>query len=60
MLTVTTRIKYCSKQVFKIIALSSWLLMLIFICMDREIVWQFYGIIFVLYILAEELKIGKN
>ena len=34
--------------------------MLIFICIDREIVWQFYGIILILYILVEELKIGKN
>ena len=34
--------------------------MLIFICIDREIIWQFYGIVLVLYILVEELKIGKN
>ena len=51
---------YIFKQVFKIIALASWLLMFIFICIDKEIVWQFYGIRLVLYILVKELKIGKN
>ena len=51
---------YIFKQVFKIIALANWLLMFIFICIDKEIVWQFYGIILVLYILVKELKIGKN
>ena len=51
---------YIFKQVFKIIALASWLLMFIFICIDKEIVWQFYGIILVLYVLVKELKIGKN
>ena len=62
-LTVTTRIKYRSiflNKFSKLLHLASCLLMLIFIWINREMVWQFYGITLVLYILVEELKIGEN